>query len=101
MWPMYLKGVTDEQRRIAVPIQNPLPQALPSTYIETAEFDCLHDEGLAYAKHIEGVAEYVEINETKGTFHGYDILAKHPITRDSVKKRIDFMKSIIENTEKI
>ncbi len=101
MWPMYLKGVTDEQRRIAVPIQNPLPQALPPTYIETAEFDCLHDEGLAYAKHIEGVAEYVEINETKGTFHGYDILAKHPITRDSVKKRIDFMKSIIENTEKI
>lgn len=101
MWPMYLKGVTDEQRRIAVPIRNPLPQTLPLTYIETAEFDCLHDEGLAYAKHIEGVAEYVEINETKGTFHGYDILAKHPITRDSVKKRIDFMKSIIENTEKI
>jgi acetyl esterase len=59
----------------------------------------LHDEGLAYAKHIEGVAECVELNETKGTFHGYDILAKHPITRDSTKKRIDFMKSIIENME--
>lgn len=97
MWPMYLKGVTDEQRRIAVPVKNPLPQSLPPTYIETAEFDCLHDEGLAYAKHIEGVAECVEINETQGTIHGYDILAKHPITRDSTKKRIDFMKKYINS----
>ncbi len=95
MWPMYLKGVAEEARQIAVPIRNPLPQTLPPTYIETAEFDCLHDEGIAYAKYIENAAERVEINETKGTFHGYDILSKHPITRDSVKKRIDFMKKCI------
>ncbi len=97
MWPMYLKGVTEEARQIAVPIRNPLPQTLPSTYIETAEFDCLHDEGIAYAKYIENAAQRVEINETKGTFHGYDILSKHPITRDSVKKRIDFMKKCIHS----
>ncbi len=97
MWPMYLKGVAEEARQIAVPIRNPLPKTLPPTYIETAEFDCLHDEGIAYAKHIEGVAECVEINETKGTFHGYDILSKHPIVRDSVKKRIDFMKKCIHS----
>ena len=97
MWPMYLKDVTEEARQIAVPIRNPLPQTLPPTYIETAEFDCLHDEGITYAKHIEGVAECVEINETRGTFHGYDILSKHPITRDSVKKRIDFMKKCIHS----
>ena len=97
MWPMYLKGVTDEQRRIAVPVKNPLPQTLPPTYIETAEFDCLHDEGLAYAKHIEGVAECVEINETKGTFHGYDILSNHPITKKSMTKRIAFMEKYINS----
>lgn len=101
MWPMYLKDVTEEARQIAVPIRNPLPQTLPPTYIETAEFDCLHDEGIAYAKHIEGVAECVEINETRGTIHGYDILAKHPIVRDSVKKRIAFMKSVMEKVETI
>jgi len=43
------------------------------------------------------VAECVEINETRGTIHGYDILAKHPIVRDSVKKRIDFMKKCIHS----
>ena len=100
MWPMYLKDVTEEARQIAVPVKNSLPQSLPPTYIETAEFDCLHDEGIAYAKYIEGVAECVEINETKGTFHGYDILSNHPITRDSVKKRIAFMKSIMDNARK-
>lgn len=97
MWPMYLKGITEEERQIAVPIRNPLPQTLPPTYIETAEFDCLHDEGIAYAKYIENVAGRVEINETKGTFHGYDILSKHPIVRDSVKKRIAFMERYINS----
>lgn len=97
MWPMYLKDVTEEARQIAVPIKNSLPQSLPPTYIATAEFNCLHDEGLAYAKYIENVAERVEINETKGTFHRYDILANHPITRDSMKKRIAFMKNILDN----
>ena len=92
-----MKSVTDEQRRIAVPVKNPLPQSLPPTYIETAEFDCLHDEGLAYAKHIEGVAECVELNETKGTFHGYDILANHPITKKSMTKRIAFMEKYINS----
>lgn len=97
MWHMYLKNVSNEEKKIAVPIKNPLPQPLPPTYVETAEFDCLHDEGIAYAKHIESVAEFVEINETKGTFHGYDILTNHPIVRESVKKRIAFMKKYINS----
>ena len=92
---MYLKNATDEEINIAVPMKNALPQILPPTYIETAEFDCLHDEGITYAKHIQTVAKYVEINETKGTIHGYDSLLKHPITQENIEKRIEFMKSII------
>ena len=67
-------------------------EKLTPTYIETAEFDCLHDEGIAYAKHIQGVAKIIEVNETKGTVHGYDILMKHPITQENMEKRIEFMK---------
>lgn len=92
MWDMYLKNSSKEEISIAVPMKNLLPEILPPTYIETAEFDCLHDEGIAYAKHIQGVAKEIEVNETKGTVHGYDVLQKHHITQESLIKRIEFMK---------
>lgn len=95
MWDMYLNNATDEE--IAVPMKNLLPEILPPTYIETTEFDCLHDEEIAYAKHIQGVAKRVEVNETKGTVHGYDTLLEHPIVQENIEKRIRFMKECICN----
>ena len=92
MWKMYLKDCTPQQEKIAVPMKNPLPKVLPPTYIETAEFDCLHDEGIIYAEKIKNHTTELQINETKGTFHGYDMLSSHPISKDSVEKRITFMK---------
>lgn len=92
MWKMYLKDCTPQQEQIAVPMKNPLPKVLPPTYIETAEFDCLHDEGIIYAEKIKNHTTKLQIHETKGTFHGYDMLNSHPISKDSVAKRISFMK---------
>lgn len=99
MWGMYLKNATDEEMRVAVPVKNPLPKHLPPTYIETAEFDCLHDEAICYAKHIEGVAKKIEIYETKGTIHGYDTLSAHPIAQESMRKRIEFMARVLTQEE--
>lgn len=93
MWGMYLKNATDKDINIASPMKNVLPDILPPTYIETTEFDCLRDEGIAYAQHIRGVAKCVELNETKGTIHGYDVLMSHPITKENLQKRIEFMES--------
>ena len=92
MWKMYLKNATVQQEQIAIPMKNPLPKVLPPTYIETAEFDCLHDEGIIYAEKIKNHTTELQIHETKGTFHGYDMLSSHPISKDSVEKRIAFMK---------
>lgn len=92
MWKMYLKDCTPQQEQIAVPMKNPLPKTLPPTYIETAEFDCLHDEAILYAEKIKNHTAELQINETKGTFHGYDMLSSHPISKGSVEKRIAFMK---------
>jgi len=92
MWQMYLKNCTPQQEQIAVPMKNPLPKVLPPTYIETAEFDCLHDEAILYAEKIKNHTTELQINETKGTFHGYDMLSSHPISKGSVEKRISFMK---------
>ena len=65
---------------------------IPDTYIETAEFDCLHDEGILYAHRLEEAGADVEINDTKGTFHGYDMALDTQIVTDAVKKRLSFLK---------
>lgn len=53
MWKMYLKNCTVQQEELAVPLKNQLPKVLPPTYVETAEFDCLHDEAILYGEKIK------------------------------------------------
>jgi len=69
-------------------------RGLPQTYIETAEFDPLHDEGLNYAERLAENGGSPVINETCGTIHGYDGLGKNEIAIASMQKRIDFLKSV-------
>ena len=91
-FPQIFYKILIEQEQIAAPMKNPLPEVLPPTYIETAEFDCLHDEGIIYAEKSKNRTVELQINETKGTFHGYDMLSSHQISKNSVEKRIAFMK---------
>ncbi len=69
---------------------------LPPAYIETAEFDCLHDDGINYGKKLAEAGVAVELNETKGTMHGFDIAQNAPATRAAVKARIAYMKKMFE-----
>ncbi len=64
----------------------------PPTYIETAEFDYLHDDGILFAEQLKQAGIDVWLNETKGTMHGYDIVTKASVSQDSMKRRITFMK---------
>jgi len=68
---------------------------LPPAYIETAEFDCLHDDGILYADLLRKAGIEVTLNETKGTMHGFDIAMKAPTTLAAMKQRIAFMKRMI------
>lgn len=74
------------------PIEAQNFKSFPPAYIETAEFDCLYDDGILYAKRLKEEGIFVELNETKGTMHGYDIVLNASTTKDSIKKRIAFMK---------
>ena len=65
---------------------------LPPAYIETAEYDCLHDDGILYAELLRNAGIEVVLNETKGTMHGYDIVQSSPVTKASLETRIQFMK---------
>ena len=91
MWQGYLQGENVSDIAYASPMEAIFFEGLPNAYVETAEFDCLHDEGVAYAEALHNANVPVERNETKGTMHGFDIAQNAPITKAAVAKRIRYM----------
>lgn len=91
MWQYYCKDLKEEDVFATLPMHSSLPGIIPMTYIETAEFDCLHDEGILYGKRLQEVGANVEMNETRGTIHGYDSAINTRIAIDNIKKRIMFL----------
>jgi len=77
------------------PVEAERFEGLPPAYIETAEFDCLHDDGILYAEKLRTAGIEVALNETKGTMHGFDIMQKATTTQKALEARIRFMKSHI------
>jgi len=77
------------------PVEADSFDGMPPAYIETAEFDCLHDDGILYARLLKETGIDVVLNETKGTMHGFDIVMKAPTTLAAMEKRIAFMKQKI------
>ena len=67
-------------------------EGLPPAYIETAEFDCLQDDGILYAEKLRKAGVEVTLNKTKGTMHGFDIMQKAKTTQLALAERIEFMK---------
>ena len=74
------------------PVEAGCFEGLPPAYIETAEFDCLHDDGILYAEKLREAGVKVTLNETKGTMHGFDIMQKAQTTKAALAARIEFMK---------
>jgi acetyl esterase len=89
MWDVYLKGKdrTHLPKYVSA-LQRTDLKGLPPAYIETAEFDCLRDEAILYAQKLTDTNIEVELNQTKGTIHAYDIIEKSSITQDSIQRRV-------------
>lgn len=62
----------------------------PNTYIETAEFDCLHDEAIEFAEKLKKDNVNVILNETKKTMHGFEI-KNTSTTKKCMNDRINFI----------
>jgi len=68
---------------------------LPDTYIETAEFDPLRDEGKLYSEKLTSANVVVTTNNTKKTVHGYDSWGKsNKYSQRAFIARIEFLKKI-------
>ena len=102
MWEFYFgdrynevfeNGVLKEDvKKESLPMYSGLPARIPDTYIETAEFDCLHDEGILYGHRLQKAGANVEYNDTKRTFHGYDMALDAQIVKEAVKRRLSFLR---------
>lgn len=97
MWDGYLPDKNIADIACASPMDAVCFADLPKAYVETAEFDCLHDEALAYAEALEQAGVSVETFETKGTMHGFDIVQKAPCVQEAIARRIQFMKTAFED----
>lgn len=92
MWQGYVQNANAADIAYASPMEAECFEGLPAAYVETAEFDCLHDEGVAYAQAMQKAGIDVVLNETRGTMHGFDIVEKAPTTQAAVAARIGFVK---------
>lgn len=94
-WDMYYQDLNEWPEYFASPMEAPSLEFFPPTYIEVAEYDCLHDEGVLFAERLrkEGVA--VELHEVKGACHGYEAVTESSVVTKSVTQRI---KWIIDKT---
>lgn len=91
---MYAPGETAAPREWLSPAESASLIGLPSAYIETAELDCLRDEGAAYAERLlrEGVA--CEYHAIKNAMHGYDIAGKSDFLKAVMACRIEFLRGV-------
>lgn len=88
MWALYLREGDCGAPQYAAPMLARDFSGLPPAYLEAEEFDCLHDEGIAYAGELAAAGAPVQLEDVKGTFHGFDFFADKKIARVMAEKRI-------------
>ena len=96
MWDIYLRGgPTDPPPRYASPAHRQDLSGLPAAYVETAEFDPLRDEAIAYAKRLAAAGVTVRLNPTRGTIHAIDTVPTSEATRAAMGKRVEAVRELL------
>ena len=96
MWKMYLKDGLPVEKGYASPTEAVSLEGMPPSYVEVAEYDCLRDEGIAFAKALKDSGIPAELYETKRTVHGIEIAEKNEIVKESVDRRIKKLRSVFQ-----
>ena len=96
LWKIYLKNQVPRQIQYVSPLEACSLKHFPKTYVEVAEFDCLHDEGIAFAEKLQAEGISVELHEVKGACHGFEAAMESTIVMDSVNRRIKWIRSVFD-----
>ncbi len=99
MWRVYLKNGDHGMLSYASPASSESLSGLPPAYIETPEYDCLRDEGIAYAQRLMDSGIAVELNIIEGTFHGFDIPLYSEIVKTALDSRCNALKEAFATSE--
>ena len=94
MWDYYLQG-----QKYRSPAEWEDVRFFPPTYIETAQFDCLHDEAAAFAEKLHSQGVVVEYKRTEGTMHGFDIARRSPLTLRALAGRVDALRAAFRSAQ--
>lgn len=76
------------------PVETDSFEGMPPAYLETAEFDCLHDDAILYAKRLKGAGIDVRLYQTMGTMHGFDTKVSAPTSLKMIKNRIRYIREM-------
>ncbi len=94
-WSMYLKDQDASQATYASISEIDNLDYFPRTYVETAEFDCLHDEGIEFAKKLISQGVDTQYYNVVGTCHGFEAAPKSSLLAACMKRRIEWIKNTI------
>ncbi|MCD8131553.1 MAG: alpha/beta hydrolase [Lachnospiraceae bacterium] len=86
----------DRDDPLFMPLLSETFSGFPPAYVETVEFDCLHDAGIEIAERYREDGIKIVLNETTRSMHGYDIAETSPYVKEQVGKRISFLTDIFE-----
>ena len=70
-WDHYLRDSRDASNSLAAPLHAVDLRGLPETTVVVAQFDPLHDEGVAYAQRVKAAGVPVHLIEVVGAAHGF------------------------------
>ena len=92
---MYVKDLRTEQLPYLSPLEAPSLSDMPPTYVEVAQYDCLHDEGVNYTNALKENGVPVELHEIEGVMHGYDIAQDSGLMNEIMEMRLRFLRNIL------
>lgn len=99
MWKVYLGDQEPEHIEYASPGEAASVNGFPPAYMEVAEFDCLHDEGVWFCNKLKRAGIPAELHEVKNACHGYETAVESKITRACMKRRIAWLKKQMNGTD--
>jgi acetyl esterase/lipase len=93
-WKEYLKNNEAGPLKYASPMEAESLKGFPKTYIEVAEFDCLHDEGRDFAERLKLEDVVTDYYEMKGTCHGFDDVFNSSLVSNAIERRVKWFQSV-------